>query len=162
MSQLEERKLCFVPKKLTSLSSLVYGMCCVRPFILCLRVCETKVGHFKSQQSFNTKPVTRQESHNSAKSHIFSMTFLFLYSIQYQHFSSSPFLSTISTPNYNIVKDREDCLYGHLVDNMMWWTEFIMLTILKQVIQKKVKYFEKTYCFCEMIKSFNIVPIKKT
>ena len=110
MSQLEERKLCFVPKKLTSLSSLVYGMCCVRPFILCLRVCETKVGHFKSQQSFNTKPVTRQESHNSAKSHIFSMTFLFLYSIQYQHFSSSPFLSTISTPNYNIVKDREDCL----------------------------------------------------
>lgn len=63
VSQLEERKLCFVLKKMTSLSSLVHGICCIRPFILCLRVCEARIGHFRSQQSFNTKPVARQESH---------------------------------------------------------------------------------------------------
>ena len=90
--------------------------------------------HFRSQQSFNTKPVTIRESRTwqfLKTPHFFSDIFVSVFYPIPAFFKFS--LSTKSTHNYNIVKAREDCLYGHLTNNIIWWTEFIMLIILKQV-----------------------------
>lgn len=45
----------------------------------------------------NLSPYEKVVLDNSSKPHIFSVTFLCLYSIQYQHFSSSPFRQNLHT-----------------------------------------------------------------